>query len=482
MILTVAMLTTAHADTWTIAGAVYSPNRFDASNTVNTTLTTQLFGTAWAPTETANDMILYGGTGTKYYLIKEITLDATSDATVEFKVCKDHAWTVSHPYGSLNGSDNTTYNSDTNAWVYLQKPSSGTKTYKLLFTFDSNDTESLDVVQMAKVVDNDYNTPTDETSWATYLEMNAMTLDNLTYTFSKEFTNVSANTTKTFTALTIHRSPTYADRNKVHNNVQKAVDEVNEGSTSTVTFTNAGNYQVDFEYNLLSGEFKVISRRYHDVSITEKGNNLGQNVSYGYATFSCDYATEVPSGVNAYYITGTDGGEFTTQSTDLVPATTSQNYQKTGVVLQAEVSNNPSENKHRFFEYIGSGTITLTDNKLCGTGSGTITIPDLAESGSFYVLAKVGDVIAFYKADYENWNTHGYNTYPSYKAFYYTGLRGSSAREYYTLDFMDDTADMEALLPESIEEEHTYYDLQGRRVEHPTKGLYIINGKKVVIK
>ena len=27
-----------------------------------------------------------------------------------------------------------------------------------------------------------------------------------------------------------------------------------------------------------------------------------------------------------------------------------------------------------------------------------------------------------------------------------------------------------------------YYDLQGRRVEHPTKGMYILNGRKVVIK
>ena len=27
-----------------------------------------------------------------------------------------------------------------------------------------------------------------------------------------------------------------------------------------------------------------------------------------------------------------------------------------------------------------------------------------------------------------------------------------------------------------------YYDLQGRKIENPTKGLYIVNGKKVVIK
>ena len=28
----------------------------------------------------------------------------------------------------------------------------------------------------------------------------------------------------------------------------------------------------------------------------------------------------------------------------------------------------------------------------------------------------------------------------------------------------------------------TYYDLQGRKVERPTTGIYIINGKKTVIK
>ena len=29
--------------------------------------------------------------------------------------------------------------------------------------------------------------------------------------------------------------------------------------------------------------------------------------------------------------------------------------------------------------------------------------------------------------------------------------------------------------------DHHYYDLQGRRVEHPTKGLYIVNGRKVIV-
>ena len=31
-------------------------------------------------------------------------------------------------------------------------------------------------------------------------------------------------------------------------------------------------------------------------------------------------------------------------------------------------------------------------------------------------------------------------------------------------------------------EDNIYYDLQGRRVLYPQKGIYIVNGKKVILK
>ena len=51
------------------------------------------FGTAWDPSNTANDMFLMYGTiyaWEKY----DVTLSA---GTIEFKVCEDHAWTTSYP-------------------------------------------------------------------------------------------------------------------------------------------------------------------------------------------------------------------------------------------------------------------------------------------------------------------------------------------------------------------------------------------------
>ena len=466
-------------DTWTIAGAVYTPNS-NSSPDANSNLTLQLFGSpsGWEANNTDNDMILFGGT--KYYLIKEITLENTPDAMVEFKVCMNHGWSESHPYGNLNGGDNFHHGNDDNAWVYLKGPSSGTKTFTLIFTFDSNDTGSLDVVQMAKVVEgNDISTPTDETSWANYLDTNVMTLDDQgIFHLSNDITIASAGATKTFTALTIHRSATYADKSKTNNNVQKAVDNVNGTSASTVTFPSAGYYQVDFEYNILSGEFNVTTRRYYDVTISVAGNGLGvTGLDYGYATFSCDFATEVPHDVRAYYITGENSGKMISAETDKVPATTSQNWERTGVVLQGTLGT------YRFYEYTGDESTTLTGNQLCGTGAGTITIPALVSASNYYVLAKKGDVIAFYKADYENLNSTGKNTYPDHKAFYYTG--DFHAREYYTLDFIDDTTAIENLLLDSLEESASdapYYTLQGIRVEHPTHGIYIRNGKKVAIK
>ena len=51
-----------------------------------------VFGTAWAPAETANDMVLVDGT---YKFEKaEVTLPA---GTIEFKVVEDHAWAVAYP-------------------------------------------------------------------------------------------------------------------------------------------------------------------------------------------------------------------------------------------------------------------------------------------------------------------------------------------------------------------------------------------------
>ena len=61
----------------------------------------------------------------------------------------------------------------------------------------------------------------------------------------------------------------------------------------------------------------------------------------------------------------------------------------------------------------------------------------------------------------------------------YLTYSGALAPEFFGFD---ETTDINTLNVERETLNGEVYDLQGRRVAQPTKGLYIVNGKKVVIK
>ena len=89
--------------------------------------------------------------------------------------------------------------------------------------------------------------------------------------------------------------------------------------------------------------------------------------------------------------------------------------------------------------------------------------------GNMYVLNNGSQGVGFYKL--ASGKTLGVG-----KA--YLIYTGSLAREFFSLD---ETTGIEDINRETITN-NRYYDLQGRRVENPTNGIYIVNGKKVVIK
>ena len=117
-------------------------------------------------------------------------------------------------------------------------------------------------------------------------------------------------------------------------------------------------------------------------------------------------------------------------------------------------------------------TATLEGNQLVGT-TGAIANP-----GNAYVLNKGTNGVGFYKLSASG--TIGAN-----KA--YLTYSGAAAREYF---LFDETAGISTTQNDN-EKINNVYDLQGRRVAQPTKGLYIVrsaegrlqgkNGKKVFI-
>ena len=109
-----------------------------------------------------------------------------------------------------------------------------------------------------------------------------------------------------------------------------------------------------------------------------------------------------------------------------------------------------------------------TDNALEGTD---VAMAQLSDK-DYYVLSNVDSKLGFYK--YKANKTLGAN-----KAFVAL-TKGPTAPAYLLWD--DNTTSIAQPNAEKDMQPAEVFDLQGRRIVQPTRGLYIVNGKKVIIK
>ena len=131
-----------------------------------------------------------------------------------------------------------------------------------------------------------------------------------------------------------------------------------------------------------------------------------------------------------------------------------------------------SNSANIFLTSSNSGTTSVggyEGNSLRGT---TTTIPN-PNYGQTYVLNKGGNGIGFYKL-------RSTGTIGAHKAYLTYSGGGATTREFFLFD--EETTGVNTLNGERKTMNGDYYDLQGRKVAQPAKGLYIVNGKKVVIK
>ena len=109
-------------------------------------------------------------------------------------------------------------------------------------------------------------------------------------------------------------------------------------------------------------------------------------------------------------------------------------------------------------------TATLEGNALQGTAT------EITNPGNAYVLSKGAKGVGFYKLS--STGTIGAN-----KA--YLIYDGATAREFFSIE--GNVTGIEMPKAATTNSDAEVYDLQGRQVTNPTKGLYIVNGKKVFI-
>ena len=175
----------------------------------------------------------------------------------------------------------------------------------------------------------------------------------------------------------------------------------------------------------------------------------------GLATFASDVALDF-TGVTDLeaYIAKEESGAIKLHKVNKVPA-------GTGVLLRAK--NNATD----FEVPVATTTDDVTDNIFVrGTGAAVAT-----GSGPYnWILSKKSGVVGFYQA---NGNTVAKN-----RAY----LQTTDSEARISLDFDDEDVTAISNVNRETITNNGYFNLAGQRVAQPTKGLYIVNGKKVVIK
>ena len=177
------------------------------------------------------------------------------------------------------------------------------------------------------------------------------------------------------------------------------------------------------------------------------------------ATFSAPFATVVPEGVTAYYVSTADNTKATMKAIEAgkaIPA-------KTGVLLTSEsvdaVTMVPATDE----------TIATIENNKLGNSAGAEKI--IADGDNAYILAKGDNGTAFYKGKVGT--KLGMN-----KA--YLTLNEAGAPEAISMNFGGNVTDINQIV-NAEQNNAPVYDLTGRRVVRTVKGgLYIKGGNKFI--
>ena len=206
----------------------------------------------------------------------------------------------------------------------------------------------------------------------------------------------------------------------------------------------------------------AISNHYILSEVTEFKHALTID-EYDYMTLTLGFNAEVPEGVTAYKVTGTEGKELTLESVGtVIPA-------GEPVVVYAEVA---EEKMTAEFAYTAEEATKSGDNLLKGTLVDNSAVAPTTGYDA-YVMALNGTEVVMGKATlnegvFKNRANKAYLELPTVQ----------DAPAMFSFGRGEGTTGIETAV--NGEQTAVIYDLAGRRVEKMEKGIYIVNGKKVI--
>ena len=248
--------------------------------------------------------------------------------------------------------------------------------------------------------------------------------------------------------------------------------EDNETNTAAVQLANGSEIRaafntVDKPYNI--GVAQVVVKGSVESYLSAKGiksptemTKIAEYVtvtSAGYATYYTDCALDFTgTGITASTATCDDGRKLVFAPHDVVPA-------NTGVLLHKD----------------GGGSVAvpvaetadpITDNCFVGTLTDITTLATADGNYKNYILNNKDGNVGFYWANGQKVGAH--------RAYAHVLTPNSGSTQSFISINPGEESGIENVSNSAAED--NVYDLQGRRVAQPQKGLYIVNGKKVIIK
>lgn len=174
------------------------------------------------------------------------------------------------------------------------------------------------------------------------------------------------------------------------------------------------------------------------------------------ATFSAPFATIIPEGVKAYYVSAKDTqASMTAIDAEAIPA-------NQGVILTSE-----SGTSVTMVPAADETAATISDNKLGHSAGAAKTLT----AGEVYILANGTSGTAFYPCKAGDLAMN--------KAY----LLGNEGGKAITMNFDNTVTAINGITTNAANAQAPIYDLSGRRVMSAAKsGLYIQNGKKFIVK
>lgn len=182
-----------------------------------------------------------------------------------------------------------------------------------------------------------------------------------------------------------------------------------------------------------------------------------------WVTYCATEDLTVPEGLSAYVVTSINGSTVQVEEIGFIP-------EGQGVLLNCE---EPAYASDGFIAAAYNGAHSeLPNNYLEGITAATSVKALATEGKSIYVL---------YNDEFVKTNS---GTIPANRSYLPVGM-DVNANARLSISFADDdeiTAIERIANSQQLKANGQYYDLQGRKVAQPAKGLYIVNGRKVVVK